>query len=145
VARIPGASDSPRVSPVDRLLPAAGRKGRAPKWPSGLVPDDAEAAAWSRLWRLPQAVAWASLPGAAEQVERYARLTVAVGRDFDAGEVKAAALAQMRGLESDLGIGPTGMAKLRWHIGDAPAPRSASVTPLQAVPRPRRMRAAGGG
>lgn len=143
MAPIPGASERHRGAAVDRLLPAAGRKGRAPKWPSGHDPDPDEAAAWSRLWRLPQAVAWKSLPGASEQVERYARLSVAVSRDLDAGEVKAAVLAQMRGMESDLGIGPTGMAKLRWRIEDAPT-RPATVTQLTSVPRPRRMRAAGG-
>lgn len=50
-----------RDRPNDRadwtLLPSAGRRGRTPPWPLR-EPDEEELAMWTRLWKLPQAVAW---------------------------------------------------------------------------------------
>ena len=132
-----------RTKIVGRELPAEGRTGPAPEWPSGHDPSDAEAAAWARLWRLPQAVAWELAPGSAEIVERYARVSVAVSSALSSGEVSASVLAQMRGMEADLGLSPAGMARLHWHVM-AEAPEPAKVTPLTSVKRPRRMRATGG-
>lgn len=127
-----------KAVPVDRLLPAEGRKGRRPSWPSGHEPTEAEARLWARLWKLPQAVAWADLPGVAELVERYTRVAVRVAADLDAGTVMAATLAQLRGMETDLGLNPPGLAKLRWQIAPATPPKPA---PTVAPMRPRRMRA----
>lgn len=122
---------------TDRILPAEGRSGPPPKWPSGHKPTPAERAAWRRLWSLPQAVAWEALPGIPEVVERYARASCAVAADLDAGEVRAAMLAQLRGLESDLGLTPAALARLRWSIEPA-----AHIEAVQVDRRPvvRRMR-----
>lgn len=135
----PWAGPSRRRLPTDRELPAAGRSDPPPPWPSGHTPTPAEASTWARLWALPQAVAWADMPGVAEVVERYARVSCAVAAQLDNGDPKAATLAQLRGLEADLGLSPTALARLRWRIVDT---TTTSVSRSgRPQPTPRRMRA----
>ena len=134
----PNAGPSRRgLLATDRILPAAGRQGPPPKWPSGHKPSRAERAAWRRLWSLPQAVAWETLPGIPEVVERYARASCAVAKDLDEGQVRAAMLAQLRGLESDLGLTPAALARLRWSIEPQAYIEARQVDPHPVV---RRMR-----
>lgn len=137
----PWAEPSRRRNPTDRVLPAEGRKGRVPKWPSGHDPNPAEKAMWRRLWALPQAVAWQDTPGVSEVLERYVRVSCAVSKDLDTdGTAKAALLAQLRGLEADLGLSPVALARLRWTIEEttsstrppAPVRRIKAVDPPPA-------------
>jgi hypothetical protein len=122
-------------------LPAEGRKGPPPKWPSGHKPSDAERKAWRRLWALPQAVAWQDMPGCAELVERYVRVSCATAADLDDGTVKAATLAQLARMEGDLGLTPAALARLRWKVeGRLPAVTAGEPQPVP-VPIVRRMRA----
>lgn len=136
---LPGADSrrSRTLAATDRVLPPKPPRRKPPAWPSGHEPTEAEARLWSRMWSLPQGVAWRELPGVAEVVERYCRVSVRTSADLDAGEVKAATLAQLRSLEGDLGLTPAGMARLRWRIGETPPTRAKSGPPVM---RPRRMR-----
>jgi hypothetical protein len=139
------AEPSRRRASTDRVLPAEGRRGPAPKWPSGHKPTADERRAWRRLWATPQATAWEKIPGTIETVERYVRVSVAASRQLDAGEPQAALLAQLARLEDTLGITPAGLARLRWTLADpvqpAPPLRIAdSDDETRPAPLPRRMR-----
>ena len=144
VAPLPSShSDARRGASVDRLLPAEGRPGAAPDWPTSHTPSEDELTAWESLWALPQAVAWESLPGAAHVVARYVRLGIAVDAMLDAGEPAAALVAQLRGLEADLGMSPAALARLRWRIVDKPKPKPTPKHPSTPQPPVRRLRPAG--
>lgn len=127
-----------RAFGTDRLLPAGGRPGGAPPWPSGHVPGEEEAREWTRLWSLPQGAEWEPL-GASSTVERLARLTCLTSQQLDSGEVSAALVAQIARLENDLGLTPTAMARLRWSVVESqPKPKRRPAAPI----RRRRLRAA---
>lgn len=134
----PNAGPSRRgLLATDRILPAEGRPGPPPKWPSHKKPSPAERAAWKRLWSLPQACAWEAIPGTDEIVQRYVRTSVAAARLLDNGQVHAALLAQLRSMEMDLGLTAAAMARLRWTIDDDDTGTSGQVTPLRPVRRQR--------
>lgn len=98
-----------------RVLPAAGRRGRAPAWPL-TPPSKREREVWVRQWRRPQAVEW-ERNGQAEEVALYVRTFVAAEHPD--------ATAAMRGLvlrlQEALGLSLPGMARNKWRIGE-PAP-----------------------
>jgi len=94
-------------------LPAAGRKGAAPKWPLNDKPSADELHAWKAMWLTPQAVAWERL-GWLRPVARYARCLVASEQHGASG----ALLAEVRQLEDRLGLSPMSMLRLRWTIVD---------------------------
>jgi hypothetical protein len=108
------------------MLPAEGRKGRAPRWPLKGEPTDAQAELWRQLWRTPQAVAWERFEWT-RVVARYVVLVLlaedSLGWVFDAA-VKVAPdvkfLAEARQLEDRLGLTPMAMLRLRWEV-TAPA------------------------
>jgi hypothetical protein len=108
-----------RVGPM--VLPAAGRRGRAPRWP---LPDQStdEAKLWAELWHTPQSVAWEGL-GWTRTVARYARTLV---RAEDA-EAKADVLAEARQLEDRLGLTPKAMRLLLWTVEEQGETRSTAV------------------
>lgn len=140
---LPSASSPPprRRSATDRVLPAEGCSRPVPKWPSGHKPSKAEAAAWRRLWRLPQGEAWHEL-ACADVVETYVLLSVSAAEEIAAGQARAATLAVLRGMAADLGLTPQALARLRWRIEpteDAPEPlpmrrqRPRAVDPLPRI------------
>lgn len=113
------------AAPGTVLLPAHGRRGRAPKWPlGGIAPT-----LWAELWRTPQAAAWERL-GYTRSVARYAMLLELV----EGGE-NHHLLAEVRQMEDRLGLTPMAMLRLRWEIvADEMAERRASKAPARPVP-----------
>lgn len=124
-------------------LPAAGRKGRAPKFPIPLavVHDDAtrtkmvrrlEAEMWTELWKTPQAVAWEAL-GYYREVAQYVRWKV-LG---ELGNLDAA--KEARQLSDRLGLTPLSMLRLRWEVdqrdevGDARERRETPAPPRRRL------------
>lgn len=96
------------------MLPADGRKGRAPRWPlSGRVQRG-----WAELWRRPQAVMW-ERNGDEYLVARYLVLRNAIQDELDNSVVNATAMAELRQIEDRLGLSPMAMKRLQWEIGDA--------------------------
>lgn len=123
-------------------LPAAGRKGAAPKWPL-VAPKvvDAEGRArvqlsrqiakretelWKGLWRTPQAVRWQT-NGQELEVALYVRSLV------EAEQVGAPISLRtlIRQQQEALGLSLPGLARNRWRIGEvaAPAPKETSKGP----------------
>ena len=105
-------------------LPAEGYRGAIPAWPLGDTPTEAEEAAWSDLWRTPQAAAWSRL-GWLRTVGRYCRLMVAA----EEHGASAALLAQVTALEDRLGLTPKAMRASAWRVGSF-----CRVTPLRRQP-----------
>jgi hypothetical protein len=133
--RVPGRGRIPTTDQSYGVrLPAAGRKGPAPPWPLE-VQSGAEERLWARLWTTPQAVMW-ERSAWVDVVARYCRVAVeAVGsgfrfrrhpgaRDEEEEEVlvedRAVAIArtEARQLESQLGLSPLAMLRLRWVVVD---------------------------
>jgi len=115
----------PKTNPVRRnaanagrmVLPACGRKGRAPTVPVGMVLSAAATDIWRALWRTPQAVAWQEL-GCGRLVARYCQISAVNGV-----EPTDKAAVELRTMERDLGLSPTGLRALQWTIvDDKPAP-----------------------
>lgn len=107
-------------------LPAAGRTGRAPKWPMPRNTDRTaakrETELWRDLWATPQAFAWEQL-GWTRVVARYCRLVIIC----EGPESTAALLGEVRQLEDRLGLTPMAMRRLQWEVGEtAAAPGSSS-------------------
>ena len=118
-------------------LPAAGRKGAAPKVPSGYVLGAAGRAWWKWAWALPHAAAWSD--GELYVVARRAVLEDELSllsrspgsfdlSDLDAQDLLAYARTllgaddkvkrEIRELEDRLGLNPKAFAALRWSIVD---------------------------
>lgn len=111
------------------VLPAAGRRGRTPKWP--LTGD--EPAIWSELWKTPQAAAWDGL-GWTRVVARYALVALA------AEQLDKDAMSEARQLEDRLGLTPKAMRLLLWTIEEDEKPPA----PLTVVADDRWRNAAAG-
>ncbi|WP_313547498.1 hypothetical protein [Corynebacterium sp.] len=109
--------DTPEVSRSQRVkrtlvrLPAKGRTGAVPKWPlSGRAQKG-----WAQLWRLPQAVMW-ERQQSYFAVARYLRLRNAVDAVGSAEAIRPSLLAELRHLETALGLNPKGLQVLGWEI-----------------------------
>lgn len=110
-----------------RVLPAEGRKGRAPVWPL-TQRTRRELTLWTRLWKLPQAVVWEEL-GQESQVALYVRR-------FAEAEAKKSTVnlsTLVRQMEEALGLSLPGLNANRWRI----EPSSGVAEPRSAV-RPRK-------
>lgn len=106
------------------MLPAGGRKGKAPKWPIPLavspigdpgeerVLRKLEAEVWAQVWKTPQAVAWEQLEYSRE-VAQYVRWKV-LG---ELGSLDASKEARM--LADRLGLTPMAMKHLLWRVDTA--------------------------
>lgn len=99
------------AAPSTTKLPAAGRKGQAPKWPLARSASPAERRLWNELWSTPQSVAWERL-GWTRIVARYTRLTIPV----EDGTASTAEAAEVRQLEDRIGLTPMSMKRLQWEI-----------------------------
>ncbi|NWO17426.1 MAG: hypothetical protein HLX46_11495 [Corynebacterium sp.] len=110
--KAPGVRRRPgRVKRVPALLPAEGRAGAAPRWPlSGRAQKG-----WAELWRLPQAVIW-ERQQSDFAVARYLRLRNAVDDVGSAETIRANLLAELRHLETSLGLNHKGLQVLGWEI-----------------------------
>lgn len=111
-------------------LPAAGRAGRAPRWPLS-EQTDREHDLWRELWRRPQAVMWERLDQRYE-VAMFARnLARAEKRDASIELQKV-----VRQYLDSLGLSVQGMLRNRWKIAEPVArPAAAARTAKAAAPR----------
>lgn len=114
----PPPSRNPRrrnARPDWRALPAAGRKGEAPKWPlASRVKGSVDL--WRDLWSRPQAVAWDE-DGQERVVARYVLLVL----EAEKPDASAALLSEVRQLEDRIGLNPLAMKRLLWEVVDLPA------------------------
>ena len=101
-------------------LPAAGRLGKAPKWPLG-ANQAGETELWNRLWRMPQALMWERLDSV-DSVAWYVRLTNEALRGMRTSIV----MTEIRQLADRLGLSPMAMLRLRWQIEETVEPENKS-------------------
>lgn len=120
-------------------LPAEGYWGEFPEF-SLPGATDRELAVWEKLWRTPQAAAWAREPWRHSTVENYARWTV---RSEDP-EASAAIMAQVHRLGDQLGLTPAGLRENGWSIVRDEVTPKRSERAAPATPT-RRLRAVGDG
>ncbi len=104
--RVPKARKPPELARRNRpeewtVLPFDGCDLKPPSWPFG-KPSAEEATLWGRVWRLPVASYWHVVQVEPAIVARYVRL--ALERPEHASVSK---------LESELGLTPAAMARLR--------------------------------
>jgi hypothetical protein len=145
--------DRPSDAASWTTLPAGGYDGEIPKWPllERIAHDDEalaelvqvqERSHWARVWRTPQAAAWARL-GWTHDVALYVRWLALA----ETGEMKAA--GEARQWSDRLGLNPAAMLRNRWRISAdevsaARASRPAAV-PSRGSARDRLAKAANGG
>lgn len=113
------ANGPPRKHPDDRVrthkvlatvvLPAEGYRGEIPPWPYARK-TAADAALWEKLWRDPQAAAWATLGHSTQRV--VARYVILQRHAHTDPKVSA----ECRQLEAALGISPLAMRRLEWVV-----------------------------
>ncbi|WP_235681138.1 hypothetical protein [Tomitella gaofuii] len=112
-----------------RSLPAEGFQGKVPDWPF-TKGSTRERSVWKKLWRTPQAVAWADEPWRWETIAMYVRWKVRA-EAADAGPGIATAMIR---LSDQIGMSPAGLAENRWAIADAvpePKPERPSGEPSE--------------
>lgn len=97
-------------------LPVSGRKGAAPKLPSGRKWHAATGAAWRHWWSTPQATRW---DPSGLSLHRWALLYDALQLG---GQSPAPIHAALQAIEDRHGFSPAAMAKLRWRILEPEAP-----------------------
>jgi hypothetical protein len=101
------------------VLPAAGPKLAAPKWPGGKT-TASEVALWRRLWRLPVAAWWREQQIDPGIVASYVRLATA--KPEHASTLK---------LMTELGLTPASMLRLRLVVEQPEAERKPKPDPYR--------------
>lgn len=136
----PASKRSDKRGIVDgfRTLPAEGYDGKVPAWPlpTGLP---RERALWKKLWKFPQAEAWADQPWQHLQIAHYIRWAVKA----EARDANASTMTQATRLADSIGLTAAGLRENGWVIlpstkgGEAsPAPSTAAKSAAS-----RRLRA----
>jgi hypothetical protein len=116
-----------------RRLPASGRKGPAPKLPSGRKWSAALRQEWEYWWSTPQATAWDQ---SGRSLHRWAILMDVI---LDTDDAPVSMHAQVLAIEDRHGFSPAYMLKLRWLIVDDSAP--AKKPPAKKTTKPKTPRA----
>lgn len=107
------------------LLPAEGRKGRAPTWPLS-TPTTREDALWRQEWKRPQAIEWER-----QHQQLEVALYVRAVAEAEKAEASVAARNLVKQLMEALGISQPGLLRNRWKIvraSEAPASTGPRVT-----------------
>lgn len=154
-AKTPGAKlQTQAINDGDWLtLPKDGRTGNAPAWPlarpsKSTVTSRRELAIWSKLWKLPQAVAWDLVGVDHHTIAMHVRTLVRAEQpDSPAGLTNTLRLQQ-----DGLGLSAPGLRMLHWRIArtvstsaDAPAESHGSSGPRPTGLSPKeRMRLVSG-
>src|SRR5436190_14662308 len=99
------------------VLPAEGCELAVPTWPSSRASAD-EAALWKRLWRLPVASYWHATRVEPSVVARYVRLALEMPSH-----------ASVSRLETDLGLTPAALLRMRLVVEEAEPPSSPIADP----------------
>lgn len=129
-------SDSRGLDDVARLLPASGFTKKAPAWPfpSG---STREKALWRKLWKYPQAIAWADEEWRWLTIANYVRWQV----KSEAKDATPSVMTQVNRLADSIGLSPAGLRENRWEIiDDSRGQEDLDAAPTTAPPQ-RRMRA----
>ena len=120
------------ATPGFRQLPAEGRSGPAPDFPLS-APTQAELEMWSRLWALPQATEWERIQ-CEDMVALYVRtFSMATSAGVEGAQLQKL-LAEVRQLDSKIGISPSAMQALRWERADPPQAEEKANGTAEAVP-----------
>lgn len=116
-------------------LPAEGHRGYVPVFP---LPDvtERELELWKRMWKTPQAVAWAREKWRHHSVAMYVRVSVRA----EDPEAPASVLAQLHRFADQIGMTPAGLKENGWAIEAEKAP-AARKTKSQGSAPTRRLRA----
>lgn len=116
-------------------LPAEGHRGYVPVFP---LPDVSarEDELWKRLWKTPQATAWAREKWRHHAVAMYVRVSVRA-EDPDA---PAGVLAQLHRFADQIGMTPAGLKENGWQIAEPAVRAERKARPQEGVPK-RRLRA----
>ncbi|MGE0795419.1 MAG: hypothetical protein AB7O29_08750 [Acidimicrobiia bacterium] len=150
--------NAPTIPPTD--LPAAGRKGLAPRVPAGYELGGQGLEWWGWAWHTPQASGWSAgdlfLIARRAQLEDDAASLEAIGFEPPPCDDEAVAdwlkdvkrvvqilkalaggrlaiMKEMREIDDRLGLTPKGLAALRWKIVEEEAKAPATVRQLRAV------------
>lgn len=158
---LPNASRRRRNAPTIQTtnLPAAGRKGRAPKSPYKLGKPGSEW--WRWAWGTPQAARWDTgalyaaarraqledelvaldftdhldlgdlLNGADDEAVRRVEWALSALKRSASGSVNV--MKEMRELDKRLGLDPKALAELRWVIADEEPEEAPSVAPVRKL------------
>lgn len=116
-------------------LPAEGHRGYVPVFP---LPDVSarEEELWKRLWKTPQATAWAREKWRHHAVAMYVRVSVRA-EDPDA---PAGVLAQLHRFADQIGMTPAGLKENGWQIAEPAVRVERKARPQEGAPK-RRLRA----
>ena len=116
-------------------LPAEGHRGYVPVFP---LPDVSarEEELWKRLWKTPQATAWAREKWRHHAVAMYVRVSVRA-EDPDA---PAGVLAQLHRFADQIGMTPAGLKENGWQIAETAVRAERKARPQEGAPK-RRLRA----
>lgn len=133
-----GRSDARGISAELRVLPASGYAGKPPPWP---LPTGypRERALWKKVWRFPQAVAWADEEWRWLTIAHYVRWAVR----SEAPGATPSMMTQVLRLADSIGLSPAGLLLNGWTIStvdNSPAAESAPPPQRDSPPR-RRLRA----
>lgn len=115
-------------------LPVEGYKGATPAWPFP-TGSTRERSVWAKLWKTPQAAAWAKLAVWPADVALFVRLSVAA----EAGDLKSA--SEARQWNDRLGLNPDAMLRKRWTI---PADEVAAKRPAKRASVRSRLKVVSG-
>lgn len=103
------------------VLDEAGRKGKLPGWPLTPAASKREQSVWSKLWKLPQAIAWESNRSEFEVALYVRRFCEAEQRNT------ATNLSTLvRQMADSLGLTTVGLRSNRWRIGPPVAKATSS-------------------
>lgn len=131
----PGTTRRRQLGPSARVLPAEGRKGKAPPLPRKRPAWLAETRQWwARIWRSPSAAMWQEADY--DVAVRLARIREELARQPNVAALHAAASA----LEDRLGLSPRARRALGWEVGEPQAPPAAAA-PAPTPSGRRRLRA----
>jgi len=120
-------------------LPAAGRDGPTPDWPS-TRPTTRERALWEREWRRPQAIMW-ERNGQELEVAIYVRTLVEAERR----RVPTGVRTLLRQQQEALGLSLPGLLRNRWRIEDsAPARKELAATGTEQPSARERLKSLNG-
>lgn len=96
-----------------RKLPASGYTGRIPAWPLPKKPNR-EVALWKKVWRYPQAVAWADQPWQWLMIAHYVHWAV----KSEDPKASPSVMTQVMRLADAIGLTPAGLRENGWEIAE---------------------------
>lgn len=118
-----------------RVLPREGYDGKVPTWPLPKKPAR-EVALWKKIWKYPQAAAWAENEWQHMQIAQYVHWLVKA----EAPDAPASTLTSVMRLADAIGLTPAGLRENGWTIGEAdPVEDAVGATPVALQPT-RRLR-----